>query len=61
MLSSLVRSGLSSNTRLTVMILERDWNKERERKTNYKEEKIVFNAWVYEYDGGFAWSVIEIE
>ena len=43
MLSALARSGLSSNTRLTVMILERDWSKERERNINYKEEKIVFN------------------
>ena len=39
MLSSLARSGLSSNTRLTVMILVRDWGKERERKTNYKRRK----------------------
>ena len=44
MLSSLARSGLSSNTRLTVMILERDWSKEREIKTNYKEGKIVFHV-----------------
>ena len=44
MLSSLARSGLSSNTQLTVMILERDWSKESERNTNYKEEKIVFNV-----------------
>ena len=52
MLSSLARFGISSNTRLTVMILERDWNKERERKTNYKEEKIVFHVlgvWVWQW------------
>ena len=52
MLSSLARSGLSSNTRLTVMILERDWSKERERNINYKEEKIVFNVlgvWVWRW------------
>ena len=42
--SSLAGSGLNSNTRLTVMILERDWSKEREIKTNYKEEKIVFHV-----------------
>ena len=52
MLSSLARSGLSSNTRLTMMILERDWSKESERNTSYKEEKIAFNmlgVWVWRW------------
>ena len=53
--SSLARFSLGSNAKLTVMILERNWNKERERKTNYKEEekKMYMNCWVY--NSGFAW------
>ena len=34
--SSLARFSHGSNAKLTMMILERDWSKERERKTNYK-------------------------
>ena len=53
--SSLARFSLGSNAKLTVMILERNWNKEIERKTNYKEEekKMYMNCWVY--NSGFAW------
>ena len=52
--SSLERFSHGSNAKLTMMILERDWSKERERKTNYKEEdKMYLNCWVY--NSGFAW------